>query len=158
MAPVGVKQPWRMWLNRSHKSINLWYNHNLTSHCKVCYILYTASLGITREKTIDIGVTEQCNQRPQRHLSDQHPRFMCISEKPRGISMPFLFYESVYRYKVHFVEGTCASKPITILYIIYKNIQYIILLNSNTDIGILTPNNQRIHTIRNASISQINYS
>ena len=45
IAPVPVKQPWKIWVNRSHESIrSSWYNHNKTKHSKTqqnyVYILW----------------------------------------------------------------------------------------------------------------------
>ena len=34
IAPVPVKQPWRIWLKRSHRSLRNSYNHNETRHSK----------------------------------------------------------------------------------------------------------------------------
>ena len=38
IAPVSVKEPWRVWENMSGESTNKWFsNHNKTKHNKIMY-------------------------------------------------------------------------------------------------------------------------
>ena len=41
IAPVPVKQPWKIWVNGWHESPkNSWYNHNKTKHNTTMWIFY----------------------------------------------------------------------------------------------------------------------
>ena len=41
IAPVPVREPWRIWVNKSDRSIrNMWYFHNKTKHNKTMHIFY----------------------------------------------------------------------------------------------------------------------
>ena len=41
IAPVPVKQPWRIWVNKSHESImNRQHNCNITKHSQIEFIFY----------------------------------------------------------------------------------------------------------------------
>ena len=62
IAPVAVKQPWRIWLNWSHTSTaNWWHNHNKTKH-KITVCVFDGTYCMWRGLLISwVPIWHMCN-------------------------------------------------------------------------------------------------